>query len=291
MRVFNFGSINIDHVYRVPHIVREGETIASANYRVFAGGKGANQSVALARAGATAMHVGQVGRDGTWVIDKLQSSGVDVSLIRAGDVPTGHAIIQVDDAGQNSIVLFAGANHALSKNAVDAALAQANKNDLVLLQNETSEISHVIQTGLARGLPVVFNPAPFTDAVRDLPLHQLDTLIVNEHEALGVAQKHDPIAPKLLLDHLATALPNVKIVLTLGEKGVLYHEKNLRFHVPAEPVEVVDTTAAGDTFIGYFLAARLRKISAVDALRIATRAAAACVSRAGAMDSIPVLAF
>ena len=136
MNILNFGSLNIDLVYQVEHIARPGETIASSAHQVFAGGKGANQSAALARAGASVFHAGQVGPDGQWVVDKLAGLGVDVQHIRVGDAPTGQAIIQVDRQGQNSIVLFAGANAQIDREAIDATLGHFGRGDLLLLQNE-----------------------------------------------------------------------------------------------------------------------------------------------------------
>ena len=134
---------------------------------------------------------------------------------------------------------------------------------------------------------MIFNPAPFTDAVLEMPLSLLDTLIVNEHEARGVAGVKGDIAHDALMAVLAKKFPTVKIVMTLGERGVIYRAGTTRVAVAAQRVEVIDTTAAGDTFIGYFLAARARKLKTREALTLATKAAGLCVSRQGAMDSIP----
>ena len=280
MNILNFGSLNIDLVYQVEHIARPGETIASSAHQVFAGGKGANQSAALARAGARVFHAGQVGPDGQWLVDKLAGLGVDVQHIRVGDVPTGHAIIQVDRQGQNSIVLFAGANAQIDRGAIDATLSQFNRGDTLLLQNEINDISYIITSAAERGLTICLNPAPFDPQVRAYPLELVDLLIVNETEATGLAGASEPGA-------LAALCPRAQIALTLGAAGVQYRSPSEEFHLPAPQVEAVDTTGAGDTFIGYFLQGLTASMTARDAMARAVKAAALCVTRPGAMDSIP----
>ena len=280
MNILNFGSLNIDLVYQVEHIARPGETIASSSHQVFAGGKGANQSAALARAGARVFHAGQVGPDGQWLVDKLAGLGVDVQHIRVGDVPTGHAIIQVDRRGQNSIVLFAGANAQIDKRAIDAALSHFDRGDILLLQNEINDVSYIIAVASEQGLTICLNPAPFGPEVRAYPLELVDLLIVNETEATGLAGASELAA-------LASLCPRAQIVLTLGAAGAQYHSPTEEFHIPASQVEAVDTTGAGDTFIGYFLQGLTADMTARDAMARAVKAAALCVTRPGAMDSIP----
>ena len=280
MNILNFGSLNIDLVYQVEHIARPGETIASSSHQVFAGGKGANQSAALARAGARVFHAGQVGPDGQWLVDKLAGLGVDVQHIRVGDVPTGHAIIQVDRQGQNSIVLFAGANARIDRGAIDTALSHFSRGDILLLQNEINDVSYIIATASERGLTICLNPAPFGPEVRAYPLELVDVLIVNETEATGLAGASEPTA-------LASLYPHAQIALTLGAAGAQYRSPSEQFDLPAPQVEAVDTTGAGDTFIGYFLQGLTADMTAQDAMARAVQAAALCVTRPGAMDSIP----
>ena len=280
MNILNFGSLNIDLVYQVEHIARPGETIASSSHQVFSGGKGANQSAALARAGARVFHAGQVGKDGQWLVDKLAGLGVDVQHIRVGDVPTGHAIIQVDRRGQNSIVLFAGANAQIDREAIDSALSCFNRGDILLLQNEINDVSYIIATASERDLTICLNPAPFGPEVCAYPLELVDLLIVNETEATGLAGASEPAA-------LAALCPRAQIALTLGAAGVQYRSPSEEFHLPAPQVEAVDTTGAGDTFIGYFLQGLTADMTARDAMTRAVQAAALCVTRPGAMDSIP----
>lgn len=284
MKILNFGSLNIDHVYQVDHISRPGETISSDSYQVFAGGKGANQSAALALADARVFHAGQVGPEGQWLLDRLAGLGVDVTHTRVGDVPTGHAIIQVDAAAQNSIVLFPGANHCITRKAIDATLKHFGKDDILLLQNEISELSYIIKQSKTRDLRICFNPAPFSPQVLDYPLEQVDILVVNETEGMGLAGTE---SSDTLLDLLSAKWPRAEIVLTLGEQGARYRFSQKEIEIPAVQVDAVDTTAAGDTFIGYFLAALAAASDAGPALERATRAAALCVTRPGAQDSIP----
>lgn len=285
MKVLNFGSLNVDHVYRVHHIAKPGETVPSREYRRFAGGKGANQSVALARAGAAVAHAGCIGPEGLWLRDRLAAEGVGVDDIRVLDGAGGHAIIQVADDGQNSIVLFAGANAGISSDHVRAALARTQPGDILLLQNEINATPALIEAGQRAGLRVVFNPAPMSPAVASYPLDRVSLLIVNEHEgeALG-----DCAAPQAILDALASRFPHTDLCLTLGAAGAVYQKASgPRWCCPAPRVQAVDTTAAGDAFIGFLLAALLQGRAEETAVRDACRAAAVSVTRPGALDSIP----
>lgn len=283
-RVLNMGSLNIDHVYAVPHISRPGETLASDSYQVHAGGKGANQSAALAQAGAQVFHAGRIGPQSQWLEAKLSALGCDMRYIVRGETPTGHAIIQVDAEGQNSIVLFPGANHAVERSDIDAAISQFNKDDILLLQNEINNISYIIERAKSQELSVCFNPAPFSPAALDYPLTAVDILVFNQTEGQGLSGKQEPQA---ILDTLASRYPHTRLLLTLGADGLYYRDAQQAFFVAATPVQALDTTAAGDTFIGYFLAAILRDETPQQAAIEGSRAAALSVTRPGAMDSIP----
>lgn len=285
MKVLNFGSLNVDHVYRVPHIARPGETVAGTAYQRFAGGKGANQSVALARAGAPVAHAGSIGPDGLWLRERLAAEGVDVQDIRVTDGPGGHALIQVDERGQNCIVLFSGANASITGDHVRAALGRLQRGDILLLQNEINATPELLAAGRSAGVRVVFNPAPMSAAVLDYPLAAVDLLIVNEHEAAALAGGTDV---ESWLAGLARRLPQADLCLTLGAAGAVYQEAGgRRWQCPAPRVRAVDTTAAGDTFIGFFLAAVMQGAAVSAALAAACRAAAVSVTRPGALDSIP----
>jgi len=282
--ILNIGSINADHVYRVGQIVRPGETCASTSYARFAGGKGFNQSVALARAGAAVAHVGCVGPDGGWLRDALAQDGVEVRRVSTMAVPTGHALIQVDDAGENAIVIHAGANGALEATEVGLAIGATATGDWVLLQNETNIVGGAIRLAHGRGRKVVLNPAPMSSAVLDMPLELVDVLILNESEGEALAAVAEP---ERILAALRGRYPQATVILTLGAQGVLADGGQGVVRQAAFPVQAVDTTAAGDTFIGYFLAAWTEGMEMARALRWACRASSICVTRAGAASSIP----
>jgi ribokinase len=283
-RILNFGSLNVDHVYRVPHIVVPGETLASDDLQCFAGGKGANQSVALARAGAAVWHGGRIGADGRWLLDTLTRAGVNTAYIAVGAEPTGHAIIQVDTAGENAIVLFGGANRTQSRPQIDAALAAFEAGDWLLLQNEIDEVPYLLLQARRRGLRTCLNTAPYGPEVAAYPLDCVDLFVVNETEGAGLTGCTNADA---ILAAMARRFPDAATVLTLGARGARYAGRGQQFSEPAVPVSAVDTTAAGDAFIGYFLADSLAGASPATALRTACRAAAIAVARPGAADSIP----
>jgi cephalosporin-C deacetylase len=292
MKILNFGSVNIDHVYHVPRFLQPGETMAAASSSRFPGGKGFNQSVALARAGARVFHAGHVGADGAWLVDFLRAEGVDTTFLTPVDAPTGHAIIQVDPSGQNCILLDGGANRRLAADDVRAALAGAaiGPGDVVLLQNETSATAEILSLSAATGATVAFNAAPMGEEVAGLPLDKVGLFIVNELEGAALCGTPEETDGGKILDRLRTKFPEADILLTLGSSGSLYgpHADRPAVHAfPAQSARVADTTAAGDTFTGYFLAARAEGAGPVSALDIATRAAAVCVSRPGAAPSIP----
>lgn len=284
-KILNYGSLNIDKVYRVPHFVKPGETLTCSSLESFAGGKGANQSVALARAGATVFHAGKIGGDGLWLKEKLNSNGVNTQFISTCLEGSGHAMIQVDNLGENSIILYSGANQEINKEDIQNTLSKFEAGDYLLLQNEINLVDYLIKEGSERGLHVCFNPAPFDKNILRYPLKFIKMLIVNEVEGAGLTGKQSEIA---IIDQLHQLLPHVEIILTVGKKGAYYRYKNESIHIPAEQINVVDTTAAGDTFIGYFLAARLQDKPIKEALKIATHASALCISKKGAIDSIPV---
>ncbi|MGB5965138.1 MAG: ribokinase [Sulfurimonadaceae bacterium] len=286
MKIINFGSINIDHVYAVDHFVRPGETLESESYSLFSGGKGANQSIALARAGAAVMHAGKVGPEGLWLKEKLRASGVGVTLVETVDAPTGHAVIAVNREGENAIIIHGGANRTFSGGDIDKVLKSAEAGDYLLLQNEINAVDKVLEKAKGKELTVVFNPAPMTDAVKEYPLERVDIFIVNETEGKALTGENEPEA---ILDTLQKLYPKSRTVLTLGKAGVIYADSKKRISVPALQVKAVDTTGAGDTFIGYFLAELTRGSAIERCLQMGVKASALCVTRRGAADSIPEL--
>ena len=284
MKILNFGSLNIDLVYRVPHIVKPGETLSSHTLATYAGGKGNNQSIALARAGAPVYHAGKIGKDGEWLVDLLKAAGADVRFIRRDPGPTGHAVIQVADSGQNSIVLFPGANRTITPQEIRQTFKHFGKGDILLLQNEINAIPEIMQAAHKSGMEIWFNPAPFDPAIHTYPLSLADLFIVNEIEAadLSGAKTGTPS-----LATLARQFPAARILMTLGAKGAILKSGPRQWVAPAPKVKAVDTTAAGDTFIGYFIASFIEGLAPGQCLAHACKAAALSVTREGAADSIP----
>lgn len=282
MTIWNLGSINADMVYSVPHLPGPGETLAARSLTQFLGGKGANMSVAAARAGSHVHHVGAVGSDGKWAVERLLEYGVDTRDIAVVDVPTGHAIIAVDDAGENQILLFPGANQAISSDQLGSALSSANAGDLLILQNETNQQLEAVKLGRTLGLKTCYAAAPFDSQAVERLLPFLDFLILNEVEArqLCDATGKSP-----------DALGVRDVIVTLGSKGARHFDggSGRVTDVPALSVTPVDTTGAGDTFTGYVLAGLDRAMPMAAAMAQAARAAALMVTRQGTADVIPDL--
>lgn len=284
MKVLNFGSLNLDHVYRVEHIAAPGETIASESLQIGLGGKGLNQSLALACAGAEVYHAGCVGSDGDRLVRRMRETGVHTEFVRTLDMPNGHAIIQVECSGQNNIIIFGGANRAIPREMVDEVLDAFEEAPLVLMQNETSEVFRMARECAARGLPLAFNPSPYTQELEEFPFDAVTYLFVNETEGQQITHKS---TAEEIVDELLRRYPRMKIILTLGGDGACYADCDRRIYQKAFPVKAVDTTGAGDTFTGYFLGAITRGESEQTALREACAAAAVSVTNRGAADGIP----
>ena len=281
------GSINIDKVYELEHIVRPGETVSSQKYRTAWGGKGLNQAIALSRGGADTALAGCVGAPELEALTAVcAEAGVDAARIRARSVTTGHAIIQVDANGQNCIIVEPGANGTVDPDDIAAFLEGYGTGDILLTQNEISHMPEVLRAAHEKGLTVVLNPSPFSAEILSWPLECVDIFLVNEIEGEALSGES---APEKILDTLRRRFPRAAIVLTLGHDGAMYADKTERFSVPARRVTAVDTTAAGDTFTGYFLAMLLRGGTPKDAMEIAATAAAIAVTRPGAVPSIPWL--
>jgi ribokinase len=287
MKILNFGSLNIDHVYSVPHIIRPGETLSSSAVKDFAGGKGANQSVALAKAGAEVWLSGKVGEDGQWLLDKMISYGVKTEFIRTCDGPTGHTIIQVTPEAENSIILFGGGNQNITEKDIEETFSHFDKGDYIVLQNEINFMPLIIKTARDRGMKICLNPAPFEQTIKNWPLESVDILIVNELEAEGLAGQKGSF--EKILKILTDKFKKAEILMTVGESGAYYGKNEKRIHVPITRTKAVDTTAAGDTFLGYYLASRINGFDVRTSMERASRASSLTVSRPGAMDSIPVV--
>lgn len=284
MRIYNLGSLNIDYVYRVSHFVTAGETLPSEDLQIFPGGKGLNQSIALARAGAQVIHGVAVGDNGEFLLETLAASQVDVSRIRRVSGSCGHAIIQVDRSGQNSILLFAGTNHSIDRAYIESFLFDAEKDDVLLLQNEISGLDVIFEIAHKKQMQIAFNPSPYHESLKLLPLSYIKWWFCNEIEGAAFLGKDEP---EEIAEAFLRRFPNSNLILTLGKEGSVFVNADTYIRQPVYQVPVVDTTAAGDTFTGYFIAAITKGKSAAFALDVASKAAAITVSRQGASVSIP----
>lgn len=287
MRIVNFGSMNLDHVYAVPHMILGGETLLSESLSDAAGGKGLNQSIAVARSGAAIFHAGMVGQGGEMLLSCLRESGVDTSLLTPCDAPQGHTVIQVDPSGQNSIIVFGGSNQCLTRERIDEILTRFQPGDYVMTQNEISNLAYLLEAAAARGLKIVLNASPINDALLKLDFSRVEWLVVNEIECAAIAGCTDV---QEAYETLKTRYPHAGILLTIGADGSVSWKDGEEVRQPAFPAQAVDTTAAGDTFLGYFVGCLAGGMGRREAMRLASRAASIAVSRPGAAPSIPWMA-
>ena len=286
MRILNFGSCNIDHVYSLDHIVEKGETQSAMSFSLFAGGKGLNQSIALAKAGADVFHAGCIGEDGGMLLDALTESGVSVEYIKRVDAKNGHAVIQVSKDAENSIFIYSGSNSMISEELVDDILSHFSRDDILVLQNEINGIEYIVNKAYEKGMKIALNPSPCSGAVLNIDLSMISYLILNEVEAqtyTGATDHNDSLA--FFCEHY----PELCVVLTLGSDGSVYQYKTKKVFQPIFMVDAVDTTAAGDTFTGYFIAETVRGCEPERAMKIAACASAICVSKRGASPAIPCI--
>ena len=282
MSVFNLGSINLDYFYKVPHLPTAGETLAALNYSLGLGGKGANQSVALAKGGAEVFHIGQIHRDDEAHIALLHEADIDLQFVARADVPTGHAVVVIDEgSGENQILLMPGANAAISPSQIDEALAQAKAGDWALTQNETNLSEAFLRQAKDKGLQICYSAAPFVKQTVLSLLGIVDLLVVNEGEAAEIAAALGQ-APE------AWGIPH--LVITKGADGAQYHGIEGSFTQRAEPVKAVDTTGAGDTYLGFLLARLSHGETMAQAMAVASQAAALQVTRYGTAEAIPTMA-
>lgn len=280
MAIYNLGSINADHFYKVPHLPKPGETLAASESYRGLGGKGANQSIAAAQAGAVVHHIGAVGPDGNWAIKQLAEHGVGIKNIAVLEIPTAHAIINVDPAGENAIVIYSSANIALEKGRIIKALADLGSADTVVLQNETNLVQFTAELAQAKGAKVIYSAAPFDAQMVSKVLPFTDLLVLNEVEAKQLSNA---------MGTSITDLPVGSVLITKGAKGAVYQSGGKFLEVPAFNVDPVDTTGAGDTYLGYFAASLDAGQPIKKAMTQAAAAAAIQVTRLGTADAIPNL--
>ncbi len=284
-----FASIILDHVAVVERLPRPGETVICPSYQVFPGGKGANQALAAARAGAPVLVGGAVGEDAAAdaALALLKEGDVDLSGVERVDMPTGAAFIGVDAKGQNQIIVTAGAN--LKARAASLALHTWSKSDILLLQCETPETEciAVARAAAAGGARIILNAAPAGPVSADL-VDLLDTLIVNEHEAvvLSVSLDWEERDPDLIAARVDREL-GIACIATLGPEGCIGWSGGVRRSVPAPAVRVVDTVAAGDAFVGAFAAALHKGAGFSGAMQHGVAAGSLACAKAGAQPSLP----
>ncbi|MGF1552689.1 MAG: PfkB family carbohydrate kinase [Paracoccaceae bacterium] len=281
MAIVCLGSINLDRVYRVDHAPAAGETLAAEGYDVHLGGKGANQAIAAARAGARVRLVGAVGPDGAWARDRLAAAGIDVEGVAVREAASGHAVILVEPSGENRIVIHPGANRGLGADDVERALATARPGDWLLTQNETSAVAEAMAAARARGLRTAHAAAPFVAGDCAAVLDHTDLLALNAVEARALADR---------LGAAPEALPVGLALVTHGRAGASLYAEGREIRVEGHAVEAVDTTGAGDCLLGVLLAALDEGMEPAAALALANAAAAVSVTRAGAGEAAPTRA-
>lgn len=286
MKILNIGSLNLDYVYRVDHIIVPGETQTTFDMQTFCGGKGLNQSIALAKAGAKVYHGGVIGEDGEAFLNLCKENGIDTSCIKSIPGKSGHTIIQVDKNAQNCILLYGGANRSLTREYVDEVLSHFDKEDILLLQNEVNQLDYIIDRAYEKGMTIVLNPSPFDDHLSTCDLSKISLFLMNEIEGEQITKESEP---DIILQVMAKTYPNAKVVLTLGKDGAIFFDGNEKYRQEIFEVKAVDTTAAGDTFTGYFLAGMLEGLEIAEILRRSAKASAIAVTRDGAVASIPTL--
>jgi ribokinase len=301
MKVLVFGSLNIDLTFSVERIARPGETISSGALIRSAGGKGANQAAALAKAGMPVYMAGKIGVDGDFLPELLQSYGVNTDHVARYQGATGQAIIQLEKGGQNSIVLYAGGNGAITVDEIENVLKKFDTGDILLLQNEIAHNQEIMERAKKRGMKICLNPSPFDGKIEKLPLDTVDIFFVNEIEGAALvvtgstgasamlpsAMLPAAILPEAILDSLVGRFPQAEIILTAGRNGAYYGSGEVRAKGNIIDLPVVDTVGAGDTFTGFFIAARDRRHTVQEALQIACNASSISVSRKGAMEAMP----
>ncbi len=287
MRILNFGSVNIDLTYQVEHFVRPGETLSARKVTKNAGGKGFNQSVALARAGFDVYHAGHIGGDGQFLRNLCEEYGIHTDYLTEVETPTGNAVIQLDDNGSNCIILYGGANQVMDEAFIAHVLDGFGEGDVIVLQNEINCMNEIMKMAYDRGLKIAINPAPMNDAITKESLALSDWMILNEVEACELTGKEQEDEQ---LSALKESFPETNFLLTYGVRGAVYQTaEGVQYRMGSCKVKAVDTTAAGDTFAGFFLSALLAGNEPQQALLTATRAAALTVSSYGAAQSIPTL--
>lgn len=284
MKVLCFGSANLDHVYKVDHFTVPGETQGCLEYNIKCGGKGVNQAIAMALAANDTYFAGIIGSDSGLLKDALVDKGVHIDYMKISNKPTGHAIIEVDQSGQNHILLYGGTNKEIDFEYIDEVLSHFSKGDIVVLQNEINNVPYIIERCYEKEMKIFFNAAPYDIAVKNYPIEKVTWLVVNETEGAALSNEEDY---EKIIQTLKQKYPHTHILFTMGKEGsrVLTDKEDIK--VEALKVNAVDTTGAGDTYIGYFVRGIVEEMPLLETAQMATKASAIAVTRFGAVDSIP----
>ena len=290
MKILNFGSLNLDFVYSVDHFVKPGETVSAENMKINPGGKGLNQSVALARAGAQVFHAGCYGAGGEKLLSLLKENGVNTSFLFSAGEQQGNAFIQVVPSGENSIVVFPGSNHCISEEQICGTLSHFDEGDYLLLQNEINRLPQIVEQAYERGMRIILNPSPYNEVIDVLDFGKLSWLFVNEVEAEYISGCKDAGDA---WEKLHSAYPELSVLFTLGNVGSrAYSVTGGTIEMvwqEAFCVDAVDTTGAGDTYTGFFIGGLMQKLPIRECMKRASMAAALSVMKPGAAASIPTI--
>lgn len=298
MKVLCFGSINFDYIYHVDHFASQGETIPCTDLDIAAGGKGLNQSVALSNAGADTYFAGAVGHNNQLLIDTLKKYNINFDYLKISDIETGHAVIQNDKHGDNCILVYKGSNSDIDNEMALKTISNFSSGDYLVIQNEINDSQNIIKYAKEAGMKVVFNPSPFAENIKLIPASNIDYLVLNEVEACQFLDIdpteskniiHDSDFQDKCLTNLLSMYPKTNIILTLGDKGSIFVNSDTKIYQEAYSADVIDTTGAGDTYLGYFIAGIISGMDINTSMNRASRAAALSVSKLGAAQSIPIL--
>ncbi len=284
MKVLSLGSLNLDRYYTVKHMVRAKETITAADMTFSFGGKGMDQAAAVAKAGVPVYLAGLVGEDGKVLIDFCNSIGVKTDYVETVSENTGHTVIQVDEDGQNCIIIYGGANRCFTKEYIDRVLSNFAFGDYILLQNEVNLLDYMVERAAEKGMKVILNPSPYDRAIDTVDMSKVNMLFLNEVEGELLTGEKEPGE---ILAVLRERYPEMEIVLTLGEQGAVYLNGDEEYRQEIYEAPVRDTAAAGDTFSGYFIAGIIEGKTVQEAMELAAKASAITITRLGTAPSIP----
>lgn len=288
MKILNFGSLNLDHVYHVDHFVTPGETLNASSQNINPGGKGLNQSIALARAGSQVWHAGCAGEGGEMLVNILRENNIDTTYISKVNELQGNAVIQVTPSGENCILLFGGSNQCISSEQIDAVLSEFEAEDCIVLQNEINALGEIVDKAYAKGLKIVLNPSPYDNRLKSVDFGKISWLLINEVEAEQISGCSDPSEVR---KYLHSRYPEMSVLMTMGREGsraYMVNEEGVSEAIqPAYSVKAADTTAAGDTYTGFFITSVLNGLSLQESMKWAAAASAISVTREGAAASIP----